>query len=138
MGNEILKGSEPEFVEEIPVRTEPTVLPADPPSTPIGWVIREYLGEEVYLLDADGSPIEEPLKSNDALKPGMVICAPTLVGRFRATVTGTEGGELMWVAGGLTGDLKFSPDDRECWVTTWAGNLGAVRKLCLEGPEQTG
>lgn len=121
-----VEGSE-EF-GRIPVRTELTVLPADDPAGPtLGWIIKEYNGGEVFLLDAQDQPIEEPLTRREDLKEGMRIYAPTLVGGRIATVRLEEDGDLCWESAGLIGDLNFSGDDRKCWITTLAINKKLLR-----------
>jgi len=124
---------EPTFVGEFPVRTELTVLPADPiPSKPISFIVKEYLGSEVFLLDPEGRVIEIPLLKREDLYPGVRICAPTLVGSVIAEVVASDDGDLYWrsppgeYGGNLGGSLCFDIDDRHCWITTGAWNKRGV------------
>ena len=103
---------EPEFIGNIPVRTEITVLPADPPGREsIGWTCREYHGTEVFKEGAD----EVPLTKKEDIQPGDKLIVTTLVGRYLMTAV-LEDGELRADSEGLIADLVFDSDDRHCWV----------------------
>jgi len=123
--------SEPEVFGNFPVRTELTVLSADLPRPYIGWTVECRSGAEVFLLDQNDNPIEQPLTDKNSLRPGMRILAPTLVGHYRAVVALDGAGDLYWETEGTFGDLNFAEDDRLCWITTYAVNkkvLGAIMR----------
>jgi hypothetical protein len=63
-------------LEAVPVRTDITVLPADPPDRPtLGFVVREYLGGTIYYYRPDGGVSEDPVRGLHDLQPGMQVVA---------------------------------------------------------------
>lgn len=115
---------------KIPVRTELTVLPADDPGNrTIGWIVREYNGTEVYKADAPGTLL---LNESD-IQVGDKLHVQTLVGTYLMIAYRDEYGVLQaqTETGGMFADLKFNTDDRHCWVSTFAVNAKAVKKLTV-------
>jgi hypothetical protein len=119
---ETYESDAPALVDRFPARTELTVLSADDPQKPLGWTVAWRNGGEVFLLDERGQPIQQPLTSQDALREGVRVCAPTLLGNVHATVLRDKTGDLCWESAGLVGDLEYDTDDRHCWITTLAIN----------------
>jgi hypothetical protein len=123
---------DPDFFGRFPARVDLTVLPADTPSKPIGFVCYEYNGAEIMLL-VNGKLDETPLTRREDLWVGRAIIAPTLVGNLEAIVAARPDGTLYWRAGEHTiGGLEFDADDRHCWVTTYAANMRASKKLTMD------
>jgi hypothetical protein len=121
---------EPEFVGAFPVRTELTVLPADPPGrAPLGWTVSCYQGTEVFK---EGAP-ETPLTRLEDIRPGDKLIVTTLVGRYLMTATLDEQHELFADSEGMVADLQFDMDDRHCWVSTYGVNKRAFAKLSGRG-----
>lgn len=121
-GRIVVIDPEPAFVGRIPIRTELTVLPADPPREPLGWVMREYNGTEVFKVGAVGVP----MTGREDIQPGARVIVTTLVGAFEMTVF-EEDGELWAESAGTVADLKFDTDDRHCWVSTYGVNKRLLR-----------
>jgi hypothetical protein len=113
---------DPEGSGRIPVRTELTVLSADDPKSPtLEFKVTERNGGAVTRIDDKGQTIEKPVKSEDGLKPGNLLIAPTLIGEVRAVVAVDGVGDLCWVSGGMVGDLEYDKE-RGYWITTLAIN----------------
>ena len=119
-----------EVVGKIPIRTELEILPADEPKQlKIGWTVKEYIGGEIFKLDANGQMITEPLTNKTDLIPGMIVAAPTLFGYVNTTIDVDQYGEVFGTSGGLYIMLSFGEDDRKCWVSSGAINMKAIKKL---------
>ena len=130
----IYKVEEPEFVGKMPVRTELTVLGADDPGQPtLGWTCQEYSGSEVFLVDADNKVIRTPLTNESDLKPGIKVCVTTLFGDYLMTIE-SDGHRLSAITDskGTLALLEFDKDDRHCWTSPGAINLGAIKRLRKE------
>lgn len=112
---------DPEHVGIFPVKTELTVLDADPAKTPVGWTVQEYVGGDVILVDEAGEVIEPYIKDRDGLKVGQLLIAETLVGKVRAVVARDEVGDWCWVSDHMVGDLEYD-ESQGRWVTTLAIN----------------
>jgi hypothetical protein len=115
----------------MPVRTELTVLSADDPKTaPLGWMMYELDGTEVYR-DAEQT---QTITRREDLKPGDVIYAQTLFNLCKAVVDMDEDGSLFAIAGSTLIYLDFREDPKEdprapCWVSPGAANMRAVQRL---------
>lgn len=114
---------QPEYIGSLPVRTELTVLPADPHNKPVGWAVETFDGGEVTRPNS-----EEPLTNKDDLKPGDVVWVPQLFGVHEMTVVKDEDGELYAEDEGSFANLIFAVDRRNCWTSSAAYNKRAFEK----------
>lgn len=128
---------EPTFIGKFPIRTELTVLPADPPREPLNFVVHIRNGGEVLTMK-DGKLDETALTREEDIWVGRAIVVPTLVGFYEAVACQRNSGEWWWQtpSGGTVGDLVFDADDRHCWTTTFAANARAIKMLDLTGDDE--
>jgi len=86
----------------------------------IGWIAREYMGQEIMNLS------KEKLTKKEDLIADEEILIPSLTGIVKAKVvkkeeqTYAESDNFLFI-------LEFDIDDRHCWVCS-----GIVNKKCLE------
>jgi hypothetical protein len=95
------------------------------------FMVREYLGSEVYLLDQEGHLIEEPLCRREDLRAGMEVAVPSLFGgyckmRVEESIPDKEryAEDVHNVA-----VLEFDIDDRHCWTSSVMYNKAVLRVL---------
>jgi hypothetical protein len=132
------KVSPPDHVGTIPPRIE---IPVDKSTKKIGWSCREYSGGAVYRLDGAEQPTgdtldafkvpERLLPRDTPLEPGQRLLCPTLFGYGIGVVD--KDGHVTSPSGQTLYMVRPADDDRACWVCDGSGNLGAVRKLTLNG-----
>lgn len=111
-----------------PIRTELTVLPADPEREPIGFSMYEYNGTEVFKADAPGVR----LTSRGDIQEGDKLHVLTLFGTLDMVAIRGASGDLLarTESGRLVADLVFAQDNRRCWVSTHASHVrGLGREL---------
>lgn len=123
----------PEFVGQIPIRSEITILGADEVKTStLGWVCQEYSGGEVYGFDVNDCLVETPLTQKSDMCPGRKISVPTLFGYVVMEVVDQDGKLVaMTTTKGTLANLEFSRDDRLCWTSSYAVNLKGIKKHSL-------
>ena len=135
------------MVADISLKQELTVLGPDASAQkPLNWVVREYMGCEVFLhkglrpeQDEEGRwKGLEPIKNREGLKPGDSILVTGLVGDlFVMKVIAMGQGSGQAVAYNEKGEpclqalLKFGSDDRQCWVCEGLVNTRGVKALEL-------
>ena len=117
------------FVGKIPVRTELTVLPADKArSFKLGWKV--YNGFPVYrvgLLDVT----REPLTDRLALRVGDQIAVHWSGERYLNMVVeriSEQDGYAVEPNGNWSAGLRFTEDDRLCWVSDGLSNFPGFLK----------
>lgn len=135
----------PDEIPPIPVRTEMTVLDADPEKK-IGFTVREYIGVEVLSAPPGLSYEEirktanwpegftpEPITEREAVYEGAHVIIPNLFGGLSVyRVAKMEDGSFCGRSGDMIAFLEFGEDDRNCWVCGGTGNLAAIQRLSLE------
>jgi hypothetical protein len=110
----------------------------------IGWMVREYLGTEVYrppagltaeqVMDRSQWPPDfkmEPIRDEKLRVGDLLLCPGLGQGMFVGTVQGTRQGEPYFrsIGGSLVGPLEWGIDDRQCWTCSGLGNVEAIQKL---------
>ncbi len=119
----IYVNSEPEFVGRMPVRSELTVLPADPGHEPLGWTMTERIGRGIR-----GRGMRDQFELNyGARAPAIVKSFPVLVpewcvpsrwayddklGRYafvESTYDGNRAGVRYWNKGRISRKLTIVP-----------------------------
>lgn len=126
--------------EKLPLSTPLTVLHADVPPVPLGFMVYEYLGGEVYKAKAgvsdpkslDDFNMNVPLKNREDLKEGDKIAVRGFFGwgLFTVKVDPSEKGLKLKLYGDSQSNiaiLLFGEDDRQCWTS-----CGEVNKRCLD------
>lgn len=94
-----------------------------------GFTVREYVGGEVYLLDPEGEPIEQPLTKREDLRPGLAVVVPTLFGYARMRIEESVPSKELYAEGEHTvASLDFAGDDRGCWTSSMVMNKAAMKK----------
>lgn len=122
---------------KIPVRTEIEVLGPDDPNKPtIGWMCYEQEGAEVYLFDrtvhGDGIVRDklQTITARDGLTEGLEILVPSLFGGYHVMRVVIDQFGQPQAHNDTTGAiLKFTEDDRKCWVSLGSINLKGIKKL---------
>lgn len=116
------------------IRQEITVLPADEPTDrKIGFIVKEYIGSEVYkdlTPGPDGNPV--PLRKKgkkEDLQEGDIAYA--WGGDVKFQVYRGDHGILHGRTGNYTVILEFAKDDRKAWVAGAIVNMKALKKLEL-------
>lgn len=97
----------------------------------LNFVIKEYIGPEVYLKDENGLHVALALED---LKEGTEIFVPALFGGYyRMTVKDVRDKTAGACSGpnetGTGAFLEYDKDDRHCWVASGVFNLDAMKKL---------
>lgn len=99
------------------------IIPADDKPIKLNWIVREYMGQDVYWLDG-----KTTITNKDDLKEGDQFIA----GCWAFTAKKDEYGELYGDTGGrLSCVLRFGEDDRNCWVAVGFFNMKALKKLVI-------
>lgn len=146
-----------DYVGAFPARQDITVLPADDPNKlRLGFVIREYIGQEIYRVKKDfsglsgeefydqislvpvfpdsgkpGSEYFETIKSRDGICVGYRVVAHGW--NWMQGVIVADGGDFRFESeGGMMGFLRFGEDDRSCWVSTCWASKAALEKMSLD------
>lgn len=121
----------------IPTRTQIEVLGPDDPNRPkLGFMCYEQEGAEVYLFDravhGDGLVRErlQTITARDGLTEGLEILVPSLFGGYHVMkVVIDEYGQPQAHNDTTGAILKFTEDDRKCWVSLGTINLKGIQKL---------
>jgi hypothetical protein len=110
-----------------------TFLPADDQNRPkLGFIVKEYIGPEVYKRFPDGSINTEHLLTLEDVQEGDELAIPWLTGGYvlmkaAKTKTGfTAHGENHCVI------LEFDIDERHCWVAGGFVNMKALERLKIQ------
>lgn len=122
----------------MPVQDDITVLPADDPNRPrLGFIVKEYMGSEVYKRRPDGSvDTEITLKNLDDLKVGDELAIPWLTGGYALMeVHRGEDGKLFAQGQPHIAVLEFDVDDRHCWTCGGIVNTRGLEKLSISTRE---
>jgi hypothetical protein len=99
---------EPEFVGRMPIRTELTVLPADPKrDLVLGWTCTEYNGCEVCLPYT-----KTTINNKNGLRVGMTV----LIWDSMLVTIRKLKGNWYWETKDSFGILEYSKDSRKCWT----------------------
>lgn len=88
----------------------PLTMFADSEPSKISWVVREYVGAEVYRV-IDGQVSEEPVR--DTFQVGERV---SLYG-ILATINQGEDGRFYAENTAMISPLEFGEDERQCWVS---------------------
>lgn len=92
------------------------------------FMVREYSGGEIYLLDQEGKLIEEPLRRREGLQPGVEVAVPTLFGYCKMRVEESlPSKELYAESEHNVATLEFDIDDRHCWTSPMMYNKAAMK-----------
>jgi hypothetical protein len=122
---------EPEYLGALPIRSEITVLPADPPGrAPVGFTVFEVNGGEVYKPNRQG----QPLTRREDIQPGDELIVPTLVGTYKMTAILDDDSVLWAQAGTLLANLEYD-GERRGWVSSFSINALAVKALGKKSDE---
>lgn len=146
---------DPKFIGAFLIRNEMTILPAeDPTRLKLEWTIYEQMGFEVLRFpeghnltpeqiyhdrywprDEKGEPlyhkpitVKEDLKIGDKLLIKEIwdyIWMPAIYTSEGVAISGENGD------GGLSANLKFGEDDRNCWVCSCLININGIVELPL-------
>lgn len=118
-----------------PVRTELTVLPADPPNQqPIGFRCYERQGVEVFRIDRTLDPpvVQEPLTCEGDLQEGMELAVPGLMRGYHVMTVRRDELDGLYAQGEtLMAVLRFAEDERHAWVCIGLVNLRGIKKLSI-------
>lgn len=120
-----------DYFGEFPIRTEITIIPANPNPLQLGFKIYEHNGFEVFLSVEDAEK-RNPIFDFSALQVGQTLYAN--IGYETPSCMGTvaiDNGKAYIEAGGHIWSLVFSEDDRACWVASGCINKRALEKLNL-------
>jgi hypothetical protein len=110
---------EPKFMGRVPIRPELEVIPEDPNRPKLNWIVKDYVGHEVYRYSHGRVWTKATLTNRDDLKPGDQIATVALLGGYLLlTVVKDNDGELYGDSDNTIGMLEFDKDDRHCWVCT--------------------
>lgn len=105
---------------------DPRVLPADAPrELTLGWVVKEYLGAEIYRPN----DTDTPLTSRDDVKLGDEVWVPVIGGYFAMIVKQLDDGRLYADSDWLSAYLEFGGDDRGSWCSVGVVNKRGLEKL---------
>ena len=153
--------------QKFPIRQDITVLSADKASPRLGWIIKEYIGSEIYKLSKYAQKkltIEQQLdtrkwprylinqnlkfhkniKEKDGLKEGdlVVVKANPFDYWFDFGVVMKDGGSVshklyVEAQNGCYVVINFNEDDRECWTTGCVINRRALERVEFKGEYET-